>query len=883
MTHHERFHLQTLDDLRATAAALELHLPLTDDLSILGTPLPLGARITPNRFAVHPMEGYDSEPDGGPGPLSFRRYERYARGGAGLIWFEATAVRHEARSNQRQLFLHAGNVTGYRRLVNFTRRAARDAGHPDPVLILQLTHSGRYSKPDGVAKPIIAHHSAVLDPVMKIRPDHPLISDTELDRLQDDFIAAAALAAEAGFDGVDIKSCHRYLISELLASHTRPGRYGGSLENRTRFLRQILERVRQTLPDLIATLRLNVFDAIAHPYGFGIHRDDPTQPDLSEPLALIRPLVALGIPVLNVTIGNPYFNPHYGRPFDFPIQGAGAPDEHPLQAVARFIGITATVQQAVPGLPVIASGYAWLRHLMPHVAAAVIARGDAALIGQGRGSFAYPDAVHDLLTTEKMDPAKCCVTCSACTQIMRDGGQTGCVVRDSKIYGPLYRAARRLAADHLKAEAQRCRDCIPATCTAGCPARVDVPAFLKAYAQDDIQAAYAILRRANALPETCAWVCPSEVQCEGGCVENIFCEHPVPIRDIQLDVCRRARRMNLTGVRLPAQAGPGRSVAIVGGGPAGIACAVYLLEHGHGVTIFERDDQIGGIPDRVIPRHRYREAGIETEAILRPAQNAGRLNLQSGRILGVNLDLETLRREYDAVFLAIGLEGTVSLGTAPKVFEALAYLRAVKSGEAPDLGPRCAVLGAGNTAIDAALTALQSGVRDLYLVYRRSYREMPAWPREREQFLQSGGHLMLLTQPLGYIVDSRGRLTGLRVARTILSAPDDSGRRRPSVVPDSESILAVDSVIEALGQSLGERLSSALQPLVFRANGRLAADPVSQATSVAGIFAGGDLINGGATVVQAVADGKRAADAIDRFLNAPEGLLKTVASDTKKS
>ena len=186
------------------------------------------------------MEGFDAAPDGSPQELTFRRYRRYAAGGAGLIWFEATAILHEARSNPAQLYLHRGNVDVYRRLVEETRRAAREAFGREPILIVQLTHSGRYSKPAGVPVPLIAHHSAVLDPLHKLPADYPLVTDDYLDRLQDTYVEAARLAAEAGFDGVDIKSCHRYLLSELLASFTREGKYGGSFENRTRMLRETL-------------------------------------------------------------------------------------------------------------------------------------------------------------------------------------------------------------------------------------------------------------------------------------------------------------------------------------------------------------------------------------------------------------------------------------------------------------------------------------------------------------------------------------------------------------------------------------------------------------------------------------------------------------------
>ena len=197
------------------------------------------------------------------------------------------------------------------------------------------------------------------------------------------------------------------------------------------------------------------------------------------------------------------------RPYDFPVEGGAAAPEHPLQGIARFLSITRTVQEAYPDLPVIGSGYTWLRQFMPNVAAAVVATGGATLVGLGRGAFAYPDFARDIIAKGALDPAKCCVTCSGCTQIMRDGAKTGCVVRDSRIYGPQYRLGRRYALDRLQREVQRCRSCLAPTCTSACPAHVDVPAFLRAFAAGDIAASYAILRQTNVLPEMCGFVCPA--------------------------------------------------------------------------------------------------------------------------------------------------------------------------------------------------------------------------------------------------------------------------------------------------------------------------------------------------------------------------------------
>ncbi|MBD3343594.1 MAG: flavin oxidoreductase/NADH oxidase, partial [Chitinivibrionales bacterium] len=392
-------------------------------------------------FVAHPMEGFDSETDGSPGELSFRRYIRYARGGFGLIWAEATAVLHEGRSNPCQLYLNRENVDTFARLVE----TARETGHKEygrePVIILQLTHSGRYSKPGSAPGPMIAHHSKVLDPKHNLPTDYPLLTDEYLDRLQDTFVEAAGLAARAGFDGVDIKSCHRYLVSELLASHTREGKYGGSYENRTRFIRETLARIKETVPDIVITTRMNVYDAIEYPWGWGVDKDDYRVPDLEEPTALVKDLSSLGIAILNVTSGNPYFNPHVNRPYDSPVPGVQPYPEHPLYGVCRFISLTRQIQQAVPRIPVVASGYSWLRQFIPQIAAGVINTRGASLLGLGRMAFAYPDAPRDIMVNGKLEPSKCCITCSKCTQIMRYGGHTGCVVRDSELYDYEYRKA----------------------------------------------------------------------------------------------------------------------------------------------------------------------------------------------------------------------------------------------------------------------------------------------------------------------------------------------------------------------------------------------------------------------------------------------------------
>lgn len=442
------FRIETVESFCRLCRQLGCSLDIREDVSILAEPAVCGDLIIPNSLAVHPMEGADGDSEGRPGPLTLRRYERFAAGGAGLIWAEAIAVVPEGRANPRQLWLHEGSRGAFAEMVEMMRRVAAESMGAEhrPVIVAQLTHSGRYCKPEWESRPLLVQRDPFRDPMRPepapttgrsggIGHDVPLVTDRYLDDLQQAYVAAARLAFEAGFDAVDIKACHGYLIHELLAGRRREGKYGGSFENRTRFLLEVVDAIGAAcgVREAVAT-RLNFYDAIPYPFGWGVDKRDYRRADLSEPKRLVGLLLERGVRLINFTIANPYYNPHLGRPYNKPIKGGYSEPEHPLKGVERLIGLAGQVQRAFPDIVLVGTGYSWLGHLMGNVAASAKAQGQIRVVGAGRMAFAYPDFAKDLLTKGVLDIKKVCVACSGCTQLMRDGQPTGCIVRDKDVY-----------------------------------------------------------------------------------------------------------------------------------------------------------------------------------------------------------------------------------------------------------------------------------------------------------------------------------------------------------------------------------------------------------------------------------------------------------------
>lgn len=437
---HRKFDYKTLGDVRKECERIGAELPLEEDLSVLKTPVKIGEKTVANRLMIQPMEGCDSdEATGTPSELTIRRYDRFARSGAGTIGFEAVAVVHEGRANPRQLWINEKSFDVIARTVENIRETSLRLYGFEPLLIMQATHSGRQSRPNSrTPEPLIAQHKEIFE---KNRPlsDDRIISDDEIKKTEAAYGVAARLAEKAGFDGIDVKNCHGYLNNELMTAYERKGEYGGSFENRTRFYFNSIEAVKANVSsDFLVTSRMNIFDGYPYPWGIGADRDG--NEDLTEPLKIVDLLYErYGYRLFDVTIGNPYFNPHVNRPFD---NGGYVPPEHPLEGVARMMRCVKAVQDRHPDMVVAGSAFTYLRQFSPYLAAGAVKNGVCALAGFGRMAFAYPEFARDILT-DGFQPKKSCITCGKCTELMRGDKQAGCVIRDSDVYLPIYNSIEK--------------------------------------------------------------------------------------------------------------------------------------------------------------------------------------------------------------------------------------------------------------------------------------------------------------------------------------------------------------------------------------------------------------------------------------------------------
>jgi 2,4-dienoyl-CoA reductase-like NADH-dependent reductase (Old Yellow Enzyme family) len=476
--------LKTVASFRDHATALGLELPcdeaiLTGESSPLAQPISeviVNGKMIANRWAVQPMEGWDGTTTGGPSEETRRRWRRFGESGAGLVYGgEAMAVVPEGRANPNQLIIDQRNRAGLAELREALLAAYRDrhgAGH-DPVIGFQLTHSGRFCKPRDHHRlePRVAYRHPLLDRRFQVASDTQVFADAEIEGLIQAYVRAARTAWEAGADFVDLKHCHGYLLHEFLSAVTRPGAYGGSFENRTRILREIIQGIRADRNPIDLGVRLSAFDfvpfrpdpaqsqpgkpgpgipedyahCLPYRYGFGVHATNPVAWDLAESIEFMKLCGSLGVKILNLTAGSPYYNPHIQRPAAYPPSDGYQPPEDPLAGVARQIEMVRQLHaRKPPGMVLVGSAYSYLQEYLPHVAQAVVREGWTDMVGLGRMALSYPALLADAVGTGRLDPRLICRTFSDCTTAPRNGLISGCFPLDK------YYAAKPAAAQ-LKA------------------------------------------------------------------------------------------------------------------------------------------------------------------------------------------------------------------------------------------------------------------------------------------------------------------------------------------------------------------------------------------------------------------------------------------------
>lgn len=434
---HEKFHYHSVKEIQDTAGSLGIRLPFAENTKALAQPLTAGNFTFQNRLGIAPMEGADSLADGSPSDYTTRRYVNEAIGGSAVIWFEAISIVQEGRSSRTQLLLSRDNLESYKRLTDAVKEAGIRANGFAPCLIMQANHSGRYSNPDNRPAPMIAYRHPELEQY-RAADDSCIVSDDYLKSLEEAFGEAAGLAREAGFDGIDIKSCHGYLLAELSSAYNRPGLYGGSYENRTRLLKNgILAAKAYENNHFMVTCRLGIYDGYPYPYGFGVSPEKGLEPDLTEPIRLVKELHEnYGLSMVNLTMGNPYATTHVTRPFDM---GKYLPDEHPLTGLARMINGIGTVKKAVPRMVIYGSAPSYLREFSDLYSAGAVEEGLCDGMLFGRMAFADPDFANEIVKEGRINPKRICLTCGKCGDLIRAHKPTGCVIRDNKTFMPFYK------------------------------------------------------------------------------------------------------------------------------------------------------------------------------------------------------------------------------------------------------------------------------------------------------------------------------------------------------------------------------------------------------------------------------------------------------------
>ena len=456
--------MRSVADFKNHLESLGLSIPCDETIEpggALAQPFDFHGKRIGNRFCIHPMEGWDGTIDGRPTDATLRRWRHFGLSGAKLIWgCEAVAVSHDGRANPNQLLLTTDTQLELASLKEALIAAHVEAcGSADDLLVgLQLTHSGRFSRPNEKTKaePRILYHHPFLDRRVGVDASYPVLTDDDIKRIIDDYVRAAQLADQIGFEFVDVKHCHGYLGHEFLSAHTREGDYGGSFENRTRFLREVVAGIRAAAPALQIVVRVSAFDLVPfrpdpdqsrpgktgpgipeayeallpYSWGFGVKRENPEEYDLAEPISFLSLLRELDIRLVNISGGSPYYNPHIQRPALYPPSDGYQPPEDPLIGVARQMEVTRLLKQKFPELVFVGTGYTYLQQFLPLVAQAAVREEWVDVIGLGRMVLSYPELPLDVIGGRELQRKRICRTFSDCTTAPRNGLPSGCYPLD---------------------------------------------------------------------------------------------------------------------------------------------------------------------------------------------------------------------------------------------------------------------------------------------------------------------------------------------------------------------------------------------------------------------------------------------------------------------